>query len=83
MSCQLHAPAALPRERAPGTHWIGGWVDVGMLEVESSNFIMLKRRSASLAHDSAPSFRASVECSSLGSNTMQHPRHLTIINILV
>jgi hypothetical protein len=24
---QLHAPAALPpRERAPGTHWIGGWV---------------------------------------------------------
>jgi hypothetical protein len=24
---KLHAPAALPpRERAPGTHWIGGWV---------------------------------------------------------
>jgi hypothetical protein len=24
---QLHAPAAiLRRERAPGTHWIGGWV---------------------------------------------------------
>jgi hypothetical protein len=24
---ELHAPAALPpRERAPGTHWIGGWV---------------------------------------------------------
>jgi hypothetical protein len=27
MSGQLHAPAAfIPRERAPGTHWIGGWV---------------------------------------------------------
>jgi hypothetical protein len=28
MSGQLHAPATLPpRERALGTHWIGGWVD--------------------------------------------------------
>jgi hypothetical protein len=27
VSGQLHAPAALPpRERAPGTQWIGGWV---------------------------------------------------------
>jgi hypothetical protein len=27
VSSQLHAPAALPpRKRAPGTHWIGGWV---------------------------------------------------------
>jgi len=27
VSGQLHAPAALPpKERAPGTHWIGGWV---------------------------------------------------------
>jgi hypothetical protein len=27
VSGQLHAPAALPpRERASGTHWIGGWV---------------------------------------------------------
>jgi hypothetical protein len=27
VSGQLHAPAALPpRERDPGTHWIGGWV---------------------------------------------------------
>jgi hypothetical protein len=27
VSGQLHAPAAfLPRERAPRTHWIGGWV---------------------------------------------------------
>jgi hypothetical protein len=23
---ELHAPAAYPRERAPGTHWIGGRV---------------------------------------------------------
>jgi hypothetical protein len=29
VSGQLHAPAALPPgERAPGTHWIGGWVDL-------------------------------------------------------
>jgi hypothetical protein len=28
VSGRLHAPAALPpREGAPGTHWIGGWVD--------------------------------------------------------
>jgi hypothetical protein len=27
VSGQLHAPAAFtPRERAPGTHWIGGWM---------------------------------------------------------
>jgi hypothetical protein len=27
VSGQIYAPAALPpRERAPGTHWIGGWV---------------------------------------------------------
>jgi hypothetical protein len=27
VSCQLHAPAAFnPRERASGTHWIGGCV---------------------------------------------------------
>jgi hypothetical protein len=27
VSSQLHAQAALPpRKRAPGTHWIGGWV---------------------------------------------------------
>jgi hypothetical protein len=27
VSGQLHAPVALPpRERVPGTHWIGGWV---------------------------------------------------------
>jgi hypothetical protein len=26
VSGQLHAPAAYPRERAPRTHWIGGWM---------------------------------------------------------
>jgi hypothetical protein len=27
VSGQLHVPSALlPRERAPGIHWIGGWV---------------------------------------------------------
>jgi hypothetical protein len=35
-SGQLHASAALPGERAPGTHWIGGWVDprAGVEDVE-------------------------------------------------
>jgi hypothetical protein len=29
VSCQRHAPAEFyPRERNPGTHWIGGWVDL-------------------------------------------------------
>jgi hypothetical protein len=32
VSGQLHTPAALPpRERAPGTHWIGGWVGPGAI----------------------------------------------------
>jgi hypothetical protein len=26
VSGQLHALATLPRKKAPGTHWIGGWV---------------------------------------------------------
>jgi len=26
VSGQLHAPAAFPWEKSPGTHWIGGWV---------------------------------------------------------
>jgi hypothetical protein len=26
VSDQLHAPSALPPRKAPGTHWIGGWV---------------------------------------------------------
>jgi hypothetical protein len=30
VSGQLHAPASLPpRETAPGTHWIEGWVGPG------------------------------------------------------
>jgi len=28
MSDQLHAPAALPTEKASSTHWEGGWVDL-------------------------------------------------------
>jgi hypothetical protein len=32
VSGQLHAPATLPLgERAPGTHWIGGWVGLGAI----------------------------------------------------
>jgi hypothetical protein len=26
---QLHAPAALPPGKRPGTHFIGGWLDPG------------------------------------------------------
>jgi hypothetical protein len=26
VSGQLHAPTALTQRKAPGTHWIGGWV---------------------------------------------------------
>jgi hypothetical protein len=45
MSDQLHAPAALPfGARAPGTHWIGGWVGprAGLDTVENKkNFFPL------------------------------------------
>jgi hypothetical protein len=44
MSGQLHAPAALPPgERAPGTHWIGCWVDprVGLDDVKKRKFLTL------------------------------------------
>jgi len=27
MGGQRHAPAALPTEKRPGTHFIGGWVE--------------------------------------------------------
>jgi hypothetical protein len=38
MSGQLH-----PRERAPGTHWIGGWVGprVGLDDVKNRKFLTL------------------------------------------
>jgi hypothetical protein len=40
MSDQLHALAALPPgERAPGTHWIGGWVE------QNSNALKVPRQS--------------------------------------
>jgi hypothetical protein len=43
VSGQLHAPAALPRERAPGTHFIGGWVDprAGLDDMEKWKFLTL------------------------------------------
>jgi hypothetical protein len=43
MSGQLHAPAALtPEERAPGTHWIGGWVypKVSLDDSEKRKFLL-------------------------------------------
>jgi hypothetical protein len=41
VSGQILAPAALPRERAPGTHWIGGWVDLraGLDDLEKLKFL--------------------------------------------
>jgi hypothetical protein len=41
VSGQLHAVAALPRVKAPGIHWIGGWVDirVGLDDVEKRKFL--------------------------------------------
>jgi hypothetical protein len=46
VSGQIHVPAALlpgNGERAPGTHWIGGWVDprAGMDDVERRKFLTL------------------------------------------
>jgi hypothetical protein len=44
VSGQLHAPTALPPgERAPGTHWIGGWVGpgAGRDDVEKKKFLSL------------------------------------------
>jgi hypothetical protein len=44
VSGQLHAMAALPPgERAPGTHWIGGWVDssAGLDDMEKRKFLTL------------------------------------------
>jgi hypothetical protein len=44
VSGQLHAPARFtPGERAPGTHWIGGWVGprAGLDDVEKRKFLTL------------------------------------------
>jgi hypothetical protein len=44
VSGQLHAPTTLPpRERAPGNHFIGGWVDprAGLGDVEKKKFLTI------------------------------------------
>jgi hypothetical protein len=44
VSGQLHTPATLPPgERAPSTHWIGGWVDprASLDDVENRKFLTL------------------------------------------
>jgi hypothetical protein len=43
VSGQLHAPVALPRGRAPGTHWIGGWLGprTGLDDVERRKILSL------------------------------------------
>jgi hypothetical protein len=45
VSGQLHAPAALPRERDPGTYWIGGWVGsrASLGTVEKRKLLILPR----------------------------------------
>jgi hypothetical protein len=41
VSGQLHAPAALPKERAPFAHCIGGWVGprAGLDAVEKKKYL--------------------------------------------
>jgi hypothetical protein len=44
LSGQLHSPAAFPsRERAPDTHWIGGWVDhrANLYDLDNREFLTL------------------------------------------
>jgi hypothetical protein len=43
VNAQLHAQAALPRENAPGTDWLGGWVDprTGLDDAEKRKFLTL------------------------------------------
>jgi hypothetical protein len=43
LSGQFHAPAALPWERALGTHWIGGYVYLraSLDDVEKRKFLTL------------------------------------------
>jgi hypothetical protein len=43
VSGQLHGTAALPGERATGTHGIGGWVDprAGLVDLERRKFLIL------------------------------------------
>jgi hypothetical protein len=43
VSGQLHAPATLPPEKGPGTHFIGGWVDprAGQDNMEKWKFFTL------------------------------------------
>jgi hypothetical protein len=48
VSGQLHAQAALPpRDKAPGTHWIGGWVGprAGLDTVVKRKILSLRRES--------------------------------------
>jgi hypothetical protein len=50
MSCQLHAPGRFTlRERTPGTHWIGGWV-----EPRAVLDVVVKRKIPSPRRDSNP-----------------------------
>jgi hypothetical protein len=50
VSSQLHAPAALPSGKNPGTHWIGGWVGP-----RAGLDAVVKRKIPSPSRDSNPS----------------------------
>jgi hypothetical protein len=44
MNGQLHAPAVFPGEKAPGNHWVVGWVGprAGLDDVEKRKFLTLR-----------------------------------------
>jgi hypothetical protein len=50
VSGQLHAPAALPPGKSPGTHFMGGWVDprAGLDDMEKWKFFTLPGRKLAL-----------------------------------
>jgi hypothetical protein len=57
MSGQLHAPAALPPRKSPGTHWIGGWVGPrSSLELQS------KEKSFAPAGNQTPTIQLIAHC---------------------
>jgi hypothetical protein len=51
VSGQLHAPAALPPGKSPGTHFIGGWVDprAGLDDMEKWKYFTLSGLELSLS----------------------------------
>jgi hypothetical protein len=66
VSGQLHAPAALPPEKAPGTHWIGGWVGPrAVLEAVVKRKIPSPRRKSNPRTPIVPPEASDILCSSV------------------